>query len=59
LVAENFGTLTKTWIYPNQMNGWIMVPFAKLSAWILLMTISYVMVAWVNKPQTYDPVRDP
>jgi hypothetical protein len=30
-----------------------------LSAWILLMTISYVMVAWVNKPQPYDPARDP
>jgi uncharacterized membrane protein YoaT (DUF817 family) len=57
--AENFGTLTKTWLYPNQMNGWVMVPFGKLSAWILLMTISYVMVAWVNRPQAYDPVRDP
>jgi uncharacterized membrane protein YoaT (DUF817 family) len=40
------------------MNGWVIVPFAKLSAWILLMTISYVMVAWVNKQQTYDPARD-
>jgi uncharacterized membrane protein YoaT (DUF817 family) len=57
--AENFGTLTKTWIYPNQIKGWVMVPFGKLSAWILLMTISYVMVAWVNKPQAYDPARDP
>jgi hypothetical protein len=28
-------------------------------SWILLMTISYVMVAWVNKPQAYDPARDP
>ena len=57
--AENFGTLTKTWLYPSQMNGWVMVPFAKLSSWLLLMTISYVMVAWVNKPQAYDPKRDP
>jgi uncharacterized membrane protein YoaT (DUF817 family) len=57
--AENFGTLTKTWIYPNQMNGWVMVPFGKLSAWILLMSISYVMVAWVNRPRAYDPKRDP
>ncbi len=57
--AENFGTLTKTWLYPNQMNGWVMVPFGKLSSWILLMTISYVLVAWVNRPQAYDPKRDP
>jgi uncharacterized membrane protein YoaT (DUF817 family) len=52
-IAENFGTLTRTWIYPSQINGWAMVPLGKLSSWFLLMTISYVMVAWVNKPQTY------
>jgi uncharacterized membrane protein YoaT (DUF817 family) len=52
-IAENFGTLTRTWIYPSQINGWAMVPLGKLSSWFLLMTISYVMVAWVNKPQPY------
>jgi uncharacterized membrane protein YoaT (DUF817 family) len=52
-IAENFGTLTRTWIYPNQINGWAMVPLGKLSSWFLLMTISYVMVAWVNRPQEY------
>jgi uncharacterized membrane protein YoaT (DUF817 family) len=52
-IAENFGTLTRTWIYPSQINGWAMVPLGKLSSWFLLMTISYVMVAWVNKPQSY------
>jgi uncharacterized membrane protein YoaT (DUF817 family) len=57
--AENFGTFTRTWLYPSQMGGWVMVPFAKLSSWLLLMTISYVMVAWVNKPQVYDSKRDP
>jgi uncharacterized membrane protein YoaT (DUF817 family) len=53
-IAENFGTLTRTWIYPNQINGWSMVPLGKLSSWFLLMTISYVMVAWVNRPQVYS-----
>ncbi len=52
-IAENFGTLTRTWIYPSQINGWTMVPLGKLSSWFLLMTISYVMVAWVNKLQDY------
>src|SRR5215467_7279462 len=52
-IAENFGTLTRTWIYPSQLNGWTIVPLGKLSSWFLLMTISYVMVAWVNKPQAY------
>jgi uncharacterized membrane protein YoaT (DUF817 family) len=56
-IAENFGTLTRTWIYPSQLNGWAMVPLGKLSSWLLLMTISYVMVASVNKPQDFagDP----
>jgi uncharacterized membrane protein YoaT (DUF817 family) len=53
-IAENFGTLTRTWIYPSQINGWALVPLGKLSSWFLLMTISYVMVAWVNKPQPYE-----
>jgi uncharacterized membrane protein YoaT (DUF817 family) len=57
-IAENFGTLTRTWIYPSQINGWAMVPLGKLSSWFLLMTISYVMVAWVNKPQAYRPELD-
>jgi len=56
-IAENFGTLTRTWIYPSQMNGWAMVPLGKLGSWFLLMTISYVMVAWVNKPQDYECAR--
>ncbi len=52
-IAENLGTLTRTWIYPSQIDGWAMVPLGKLSSWLLLMTISYVLVAWVNKPQAY------
>ena len=56
-IAENFGTLTRTWIYPSQVNGWAMVPLGKLGSWFLLMTISYVMVAWVNKPQDYEGAR--
>jgi uncharacterized membrane protein YoaT (DUF817 family) len=56
-IAENFGTLTRTWVYPSQLNGWSMVPLGKLSSWSLLMTISYVMVAWVNKPQGYQKHR--
>jgi uncharacterized membrane protein YoaT (DUF817 family) len=52
-IAENFGTVTRTWIYPNQLHGWAMVPLGKLGSWFLLMTISYTMVAWINKPQPY------
>jgi uncharacterized membrane protein YoaT (DUF817 family) len=49
--AENIGTFTNAWIYPHQIKGWSMVPMAKLGSWFLLMIISYVMVAMVNRPQ--------
>lgn len=51
--AENIGTITGAWLYPHQTQGWSMVPFTKLGAWFLLMIISYVMIAALNKPQPY------
>ena len=47
-VAENIGTLTRTWAYPNQLSGWALVSWGKLSSWALLLVISYAMVAAVN-----------
>ena len=47
-IAENIGTLTKTWAYPNQAAGWALVSPGKLSSWALLLIISYAMVAAVN-----------
>ena len=47
-IAENVGTFSAAWAYPNQRHGWAMVGFAKLGSWFLLMIISYVLVAWVN-----------
>ena len=53
--AENIGTLTRTWLYPNQQIAWSMVSLGKLSSWFLLLIISYVMVAAVNRPEPYRP----
>jgi uncharacterized membrane protein YoaT (DUF817 family) len=50
-IAENVGTFTAAWVYPNQRHGWQLVSFGKLGAWFLLMIISYVLVALVNRPQ--------
>jgi len=44
-LAENTGTFVHAWQYPNQRDGWTLVPPAKLGAWLLLMVISYVLVA--------------
>ncbi len=52
--AENLGTASHTWLYPRQMAGWSMVPFAKLGSWFLLLLISYALVAIVNRPLPVD-----
>lgn len=49
-IAENIGTLTRTWLYPGQENGWHIVPLEKLGAWYLLMIISWVLVTLVHRP---------
>ncbi len=51
--AENIGTLTQTWLYPHQRVAWSMVSLGKLSSWFLLLIISYVMVAAINRPTPY------
>ncbi|WP_019905132.1 DUF817 domain-containing protein [Methylobacterium sp. 77] len=51
--AENIGTFTRVWLYPNQASGWSMVSWQKLGSWYLLMIISYVLVSLVNRPELY------
>ena len=48
-LAENAGTFTRAWQYPSQRNGWSLVPFGKLGAWLLLMILSYSMVAALHR----------
>jgi uncharacterized membrane protein YoaT (DUF817 family) len=53
-IAENIGTFTSAWLYPNQRTGWTLVSLAKLNAWFLLMILSYTMVAWLNGVEVTD-----
>jgi uncharacterized membrane protein YoaT (DUF817 family) len=48
-VAENVGTFTATWVYPNQLHGWHLVSIEKLGSWFLLMMISYSLVSVVRE----------
>ncbi|MFO1185091.1 MAG: DUF817 domain-containing protein [Bauldia sp.] len=48
-ISENVGTLTQTWLYPSQRNGWSMVGIEKLGSWFLLLTISYTLVALIRR----------
>ena len=49
-LAENLGTVTKTWLYPHQSLGWSAVSVGKLGSWFLLLIISYALVAAINRP---------
>jgi uncharacterized membrane protein YoaT (DUF817 family) len=53
--AENVGTLTKTWLYPNQRSGWAMVSAGKFGSWFLLLIISYRLVALIKRPRELQP----
>jgi uncharacterized membrane protein YoaT (DUF817 family) len=51
-IAENIGTLTKTWVYPSGHDtGWHPVSLHKMGAWLLLLIISFVTVSLVIKPK--------
>jgi uncharacterized membrane protein YoaT (DUF817 family) len=49
-LAENIGTFTDLWRYPSQAAHWHLVPLQKLLAWLLLMLVSYTMVALARRP---------
>lgn len=51
--AENIGTFTSAWIYPNQKDGWQIVSIEKMGSWYLLMLISFVLVSLLNKPRIF------
>lgn len=57
--AENIGSISHTWTYPNQRHAWTMVPLAKLVSWYLLMIISVVLVSLVQRPRPMSEVDRP
>lgn len=52
--AENIATYANIWLYPNQNNGWHMVPSAKLTSWYLLMMLSFVLITAINRIHRKD-----
>ncbi|MEM6914586.1 MAG: DUF817 domain-containing protein [Pseudomonadota bacterium] len=56
-LAENIGTLAGAWIYPEQVNGWRIVSWAKFPAWFLLMILSFVLVTLIHPPRQRDERR--
>ena len=54
--AENLGTFSRAWIYPDQADGWAPVSMAKMGSWYLLMIISFVLVSLVRRPEAEAPM---
>jgi uncharacterized membrane protein YoaT (DUF817 family)/uncharacterized membrane protein YGL010W len=58
-LAENIGTFTEIWRYPSQAAGWRLVPVQKLEAWFLLMLVSYTLVAFAQRRESFPIVSSP
>ncbi len=50
-IAENIATYMKIWVYPSQTVIWHMVSSEKITAWFLLMIISFVLVSLIHTPK--------
>ena len=48
-IAENVGTFTKIWLYPNQIESWHLVPFSKFGSWSLLLFLSLALVSIIYR----------
>ncbi|OEH94553.1 DUF817 domain-containing protein [Bacillus solimangrovi] len=44
-IAENIATFFGAWRYPNQSQQWEIVHFGKISSWLLLVIVSFMIVA--------------
>ncbi|MEC2344261.1 DUF817 domain-containing protein [Paenibacillus barengoltzii] len=48
-IAENVATFFSAWRYPNQADGWHLVHLGKISSWLLLVIISFLIVAALKR----------
>lgn len=48
-VAENIATFFGAWQYPNQQDAWSLVHIGKVSSWLLLVIVSFLIVAELKR----------
>lgn len=53
-MAENLATWADAWAYPAQTAAWTPVAPTKITAWLLLMTISVALVTWLYPARPPD-----
>ena len=48
-IAENIATFFGAWNYPNQNDAWSLVHLGKVSSWVLLVIVSFLLVATLKR----------
>lgn len=48
-IAENVATFFGAWQYPDQSSSWRFVHFGKVSSWLLLVIVSFLIVATLKR----------
>ncbi|MCM3671766.1 DUF817 domain-containing protein [Mesobacillus maritimus] len=48
-IAENIATFLGAWEYPNQTDAWNLVHLGKVSSWLLLVIVSFLIVATLKQ----------
>lgn len=48
-IAENIATFFGAWKYPNQADAWSLVHLGKVSSWVLLVIVSFLIVATLKQ----------
>lgn len=48
-IAENIGTFSNVWLYPNQYSSWEIISISKIGSWYLLMILSFVLVSFIYR----------
>ncbi|WP_404433562.1 DUF817 domain-containing protein [Sutcliffiella horikoshii] len=56
-VAENIATFFGAWEYPNQTEAWSLVHLGKVSSWLLLVIVSFLIVASLKRVKGTDSSR--
>lgn len=55
-VAENIATFFGAWQYPDQTDAWSLVHLGKVSSWLLLVIVSFLIVATLKQVKRKLPV---
>ncbi|WP_044428395.1 DUF817 domain-containing protein [Bacillus spizizenii] len=56
-IAENIATFFGAWTYPNQTEAWSLVHLEKVSSWLLLVIVSFLIVATLKQVKEQSPIK--